>query len=191
MTQTQIDPDFESTVAHAMLDELEAYLKSDIVFWQAASTALGDRMPRVTIGGLLESLLRAEAAGVADAPSMRAALDRIRSRRRDGYLSHAEREARSRLDAWAWYLDDYDRKASDVADYYPNEVRARLKAELLLNGLEEEHRGQAERARAGQLDARVRASFAQGDFVLDERLKPQLPSDRFWWLYGRLPDPDD
>jgi hypothetical protein len=183
---TAIDLDFELTVARAMLAELEEYLASDVLYWQTASNALGDRMPKLTIGGLLEALLYAEAAGAPDAPALRSSLQRIKSGRLYRYLDRAEREARSRLDAWAWYLDDYARSAADAAGYYAREVRARLKAELLLSEVEPHQRGRAERARSKALDERVRAAFAPGEFALDERLKAYLPGDRFWWLYGRL-----
>ena len=186
-----IDVDFEVTVARTMLAELEAYLKSDVVYWQTAPNPLGDRMPKLTIGGLLESLARAEAAGSTAVRSMRTTLESIRSQRPDRYVARAEQEARSRLDAWSWYLDDYARKPVDVAGYYPSEVRARLKAELLLEVLASQRRGQAERHRADALDERVRASFQPGAFVWDDRLKPIFPPDRCWWLYGRLRVPED
>ncbi|HLF25561.1 MAG TPA: hypothetical protein VJG32_04445 [Anaerolineae bacterium] len=186
-----IDADFEMTVARAMLAELEAYLKADVTYWQTAPNALGDRMPKLTIGGLLEALIQAQAAGAAEAQSMRATLELIRMQNLDRYLAHAEQETRSRLDAWNWYLDDYARKPGEVADYYPNEVHARLKAELLLNELEPKQRGRPERERAHVLDERLRLAFTPGALVWDERLKPFFPPDRYWWLYGRLPEPED
>jgi len=181
-----IDVAFETRVARAMLAELEEYLKSDVAFWQAGPNALGDRMPKLTIGGLLEALLRAEAGGAVDAPQVRSMLEAVKARRIDRYLMHAEQETRGRLDAWSGYLNDYDRNPEEAASYYANEVRSRLKAELLLGELEPRARGRAEHARAAALDARVRSSFTPGVFVWDERLKPFLPSERFWWLYGRL-----
>lgn len=190
MSQT-IDVDFEVIVAHAMLGEFEAYLKSDVVYWQTAPNALGDRMPKLTIGGLLESLLRAEAGGSPEARSMRTKLESISSRHLNSYESHAEQEARSRLDSWSWYLDDYARKPVDVAGYYPSEVRARFKAELLIDALAAHSRGKPERSRANTLDERLRASFQTGNFVWDERLKPFCPPDRYWWLYGRLQVPQE
>ncbi|HEY4689252.1 MAG TPA: hypothetical protein VIK33_08060 [Anaerolineae bacterium] len=181
-----IDANFELTVARSMLAELEDYLKSDLTYWQTAPNALGDRMPQLTIGGLLESLLRAEATGASDVPPMRAALQSIQARRLDRVLVHIEHEARSRLNSWAWYLDDQARNPEEAASHYPNEVRARLKAELLLNELERESRGQTERRRAEALDERLRQVFVPGAFVWDERLKPFLPEDQFWWLYGKV-----
>lgn len=185
MMPTSLDADRETTTAQAMLAELDPYLDSDVLFWQTAPNTLGDRMPKLTIGGLLEALIRAEAAGAVAVRSMRATLEMIRTRRRARYLGRAEQEARSRLHTWSGYLDDYARQPADVAGYYANEVRARLKAELLLNELESEKRGHVERARANVLDERLRATFQAGAFVWDERLKPFFPVDRFWWLYGR------
>ena len=186
-----IDVGFEAGVARAMLAELAAYLKSDVAYWQTAPNALGDRMPKLTIGGLLEALVRAEAAGSLEAQSMRAELEPIRSKLLDRYVWHAEQEVGSRLDAWAWYLDDYTRNPADVAAYYPHEVRARFKAELLLEALSSHRREEAARRRAAALDERVRASFQAGAFVWDERLKPFCPPDRYGWLYGRLPASED
>jgi len=184
-----IDVEFELTAARAMLAELEAYLKSEVVFWQTAPNALGDRMPKLTIGGLLEALARAETAGAPGVKSMRAELDEIKAQHLRRYLARAEQEAGSRLDAWSWYLDDYARKPAEVADYYANEVRARLKAEMLLGELQPPS-GQAERARAAALDERVRAAFAPGAFIWDERLRKFFAPERFWWLYGRLRAPE-
>ncbi|MGH2592271.1 MAG: hypothetical protein ACRDGG_02025 [Anaerolineae bacterium] len=179
-----IDVDFEVTTAQAMLAELEAYLQFDVLFWQTAPNALGARMPKMTIGGLLESLVRAEAARAA-VRSMRAMLERIKTQHLDRYLTRAEQEARSRLNTWNGYLDDHARSPADAAAYYANEVRARLKAELLLEELEPQKRGQTERVRANALDERLRAAFQPGEFIWDERLKPFFPADRFWWLNGR------
>ena len=186
MLSKPIDVDFEVAVAQTMLVELEAYLESDVLFWQTAPNPLGDRMPKLTIGGLLESLIRAEAAGSTAARSMRSKLETIKAQHLERYLARAEQETRSRLNTWSEYLDDYARNPADAPSYYPNEIRARLKAELLLDELERERRGRAERLRAAALDERVRSAWKAGAFVWDERVKPFFPPDRFWWLYGRL-----
>jgi hypothetical protein len=181
-----IDVDFELTAAQAMLAEMDEYLKSDVLFWQVTPNALGDRMPKLTIGGLLEALIRAEAGKAAGIPTMRTRLETVKARQHARYLARAEQETRSRLDAWNWYLSDYHRTPGDVAAYYPNEVRSRLKAELLLAELERERRGGAERLRATASDEMMRAAWRPGIFVWDESLKPFFPPERYWWLYGKL-----
>jgi hypothetical protein len=182
---TAIDAAFEESVARAMLNELEAYLKSDVLFWQVDPNELGSRMPQLTIGGLLEALLRAQAAGTAGIESMRVALETIRQRHMVRYLDRAEKEAGSRLNLWSAYLDDYTRDR-DAADYYANEVRTRLKIDLLLNELETERRGLEVRLRIDLLDRRLSGVFMPGEFVWDERLAVWLPKDEYWWLYGSL-----
>lgn len=189
MMARSIDVDFEATAARAMLAELEDYLKSDVVYWQVGPNPLGNRMPKMTIGGLLESLTRAEAAGAAGIDAMRAELEIAKARHHARYLARAEKETHSRLDAWKWYLDDCQRARADAGDYYTNEVRSRLKAELLLGELEAKGQGREVRSRAAALDEVVRAAWAPGEFIWDARLKPFFPPDRFWWLYGRLKQP--
>lgn len=180
-----MDSAFEEGVARAMLNELEAYLKSDVLFWQVDANELGSRMPQLTLGGLLESLLRAQAAGVASVESMRAQLESIKRRHMVRYLDRAEKEMGSRLNLWSAYLDDYARDR-DAADYYPNEVRTRLKIDLLLGEMEAERHGAQAQVRIDMLDQRLRSVFVPGEFVWDERLAVLLPEDRYWWLYGRL-----
>lgn len=181
-----IDVDFEVKAAQAMLAEMDEYLKSGVLFWQVAPNGLGDHMPKLTIGGLLEALIRAEAGGAPGVSAMCAQLEASKARQIVRYLARAEQETRSRLDAWNWYLSDYHRTPGDVAAYYPNEVRSRLKAELLLSELERERRGGAERLRAAAADEMLRPSWKPGSFIWDESLKPFFPPDRYWWLYGKL-----
>ena len=181
-----IDGVFEKAVAGAMLKEFEDYLESDVLFWKVEPNKLGQRMPQLTVSGLLESLLRTEAASGDALSSMHLELERLKRRHLAKYLSRVEQEVGSRLNVWKGYLDDYARDPRDAVSYYPNEVRMRLKAELLLAELEPERRGAEARARANRLDERMHVVFEVGDFVWDERLKSFLPPERYWWLYGRL-----
>jgi hypothetical protein len=151
-------------------------------------------MPQLTIGGLLEALVRAEAAQADLTPDQHAALpairqqhDRIRDDRPVAYASKAMREFNSRLDAWTTYLDDAQRKPANVTAYYPHEVRARAKAQLLAQALGRDLPAVA-RARLSRLDARLLPMLQPGAFVWDERLKTAFPQDTCWWLYGRLID---
>jgi len=195
MTIPKLDAPTDWTIARCMTDELEAYLKADVLYWTIApDNPLGTRMPQLTIGGLLEALVRAEAAQADLTPDQHTALpairqqhDRIRDDRPVAYANKAGREFNSRLDAWNTYLDDAQRKPATVAAYYAHEVRARAKAHLLAQALGRDLTAVA-RARLSRLDARLLPMLQPGAFVWDERLKAVFPQDTCWWLYGHLID---
>jgi len=195
MTIPKLDALTDWTIARCMTDELEAYLKSDVLYWAiTASNPLGTKMPQLTIGGLLEALVRAEAAQTdltadqqAALPALRQQHDRIRSDRPVAYAGKAVREFNSRLDAWNTFLDDAQRKPADVAGYYPHEVRTRAKAHLLAQTLGADLPA-ANRARLSRLDARLLPMLQPGAFVWDARLTAAFPQDACWWLYGHLID---
>jgi hypothetical protein len=195
MTIPKLDAPTDWTIARWMTDELEAYLKADVLYWTiAGNNPLGTRMPQLTIGGLLEALVRAEAAQAdltADQhtalPAIRQQHDQIRADRPVAYANKAMREFNSRLDAWNTYLDDAQRKPANVTAYYPHEVRARAKAQLLAQALGRDLPA-TNRARLSRLDARLLPMLQPGAFVWDERLKAVFPQDTCWWLYGHLID---
>ena len=195
MTIPGLDAHTDWTIARCMTDELDAYLKSDVLYWAVApNNPLGTKMPQLTIGGLLEALVRAEAAQAdlasdqqATLPAIRQQHDRIRADHPVAYANKALREFNSRLDAWNTYLDDAQRKPANVAAYYPHEVRARAKAQLLAQALGRDLPA-ATRARLSRLDARLLPMLHPGAFVWDPRLQAAFPQDTCWWLYGRLID---
>ncbi len=195
MTIPKLDAQTEWTIARWMADELEAYLKADVLYWTiASSNPLGAQMPQLTIGGLLEAIVRAEAARADLTPDQAAALpairqqhDRIRDDRPVAYANKATREINSRLDVWNNYLDDAQRKPADVAAYYPHEVRTRAKAHLLAQALDADL-PKAAATRLTHLDARLRGLLQPGEFVWDARLQTAFPKGRCWWLYGHIED---
>src|SRR5512147_1247189 len=195
MSVPKLDAVTDFTIARTFAAELEAYLKADVLHWPVThAQPLGDKMPQMTIGGLLEALVRAEAAQDDLTPdqrvelrSIRAEHDRLRADRPVAYGNKAAREINSRLDAWSQYLDDATRKPADVAAYYPHEVRARAKAYLLAQTLGADL-PQNLRQRLALLDTRLRPLFKAGDFVWDNRLKSAFPENPCWWLYGHVRD---
>lgn len=194
MSTPRLHGETEFIIARAMADELEAYLKSDVLFWPLPpNNPLGDKMPQLTIGGLLEALVRAEAAADELSADQRAALsaikqqhDRIRADHPVAYEQHAVREVHSRLNTWATFMDDATRRPNDLA-YYAHEVRARAKIYLLAQVL-----GAAlpiaEKRRINELDARLYEMWEPGAFVWDPRLQAAFPQEACWWLYGRWPE---
>ena len=193
MNTPKLDGIFELTVSHWMANDLENYLPSEVLYWQISlANPLGNRMPQLTIGGLLEALLRAQAAidelSAAQRSDLQAARlkhDQIRNKYTAHYLVKATREINSRLDAWGSYLDEATHQPGDVAIYYPQEVRARAKADLLAQALGH-HLPAATEQCLTTLDSRLHSVFQPGVFIWDPRLQAAFPADHGWWLYGTL-----
>lgn len=192
MPVPKLDGPTEYTIAQAMMAELIDYLKADVVYWRVAPTRLGDKMPPLTIGGLLEATARATAAAADLTPDQltqlngfTARFDQIRATHPVALAARAMRELNSRLDAWSTYIDDVTRLPGDAAPYYPQEVRARAKAQLLARALDQ-NLPAAALQRINSLDARLRRSWATGAFVWDDRLQAVFPAASCWWLYGHV-----
>jgi hypothetical protein len=195
MGSKSFDPTADLAACRAMTEEFEAYLKSDVLYWQMdASRPGGHQLPKLTVSGFLERAMRLRAAPLT--PAQRAALDeatrrfeQARDAHHSRYLTRVVHDLRGRLDAWEWFLDDYTKRPNEEALYYPAQAHTRLAAELLLDEL----KGRPDVAefahRLVGLDERLRAYWLDGAFVWHESLSHAFPKDRFWWLYGRLKQP--
>jgi hypothetical protein len=191
----EFDPTADLAACQAMAEEFEAYLQSDVLYWQMSATRPGgSQLPKLTIGGFLERARRLQAAPLT--PAQRAALDKaVRQFERERqahhvrYMMHALHDLRGRLDAWAWFLDDYASRPNDEAPYYPAQARTRLAIALLLNELAGSPDAAELERRLAMLDRRLRANWIGGAFVWHPALAHAFPPDPFWWLYGRLNQP--
>ncbi len=191
----EFDPTADLAACQAMAGEFEAYLHSDVLYWQMDATRPGgSQLPKLTVGGFLERARRLQAAPLTSA--QRAVLDKAvrqfdlaRQAHHARYMTRALHDLRGRLDAWAWFLDDYAKRPNDEAPYYPAQAHMRLAIALLLDELAGSP-GVAElERRLAVLDRRLRADWIEGPFVWHPALAHAFPSDLFWWLYGRLDQP--
>jgi hypothetical protein len=182
-----LDGSTELIVAQCMARDLEAYLKSDIVYWNVAEpNPLGSRMPELTIGALLEALVRAEAGGAAAAEvaAARAQHDRIRAAHAALYTRKALHELHSRLGAWQKTLESADRKTDF---YYVQDIHLRAKVYLLEQALGAAVPIELQQQRE-RLDQDLFEIFIPGEFIWDSRLSAAFPQKPCWWLYGHLLD---
>lgn len=191
MTQA-FDPAGELTACQAMADEFDAYLTSDVLYWQMdASRPAGDQLPKLTVSGFLERACRLRAAPLTS--SQRLVLDesvrrfeQARDRQPARYVARVVHDLRGRLDAWQWFLDDYAKQPEEQAPYFPAQAHTRLAIELLVAELENHPEAAEFARRLSALDERLRADWINGAFVWHTSLAPGFPRERFWWLYGRL-----
>jgi len=195
----EITRDLEQLIARdaalcaAMAEDLDDYLKSNELFWEPNRRRPGGPdLPKLTLGGLLLALRRLETLREHLTPDQSHALTRARREMdyqkrqwRTRYQTKLARDLRSRLDAWAWYLDDCKQQGEAVTAHYTRQVETRAKADLLLDEAGEIGLDVAElRQRQVALDERLRADFHSGDFCWAGELAAGFPVDRFWYLYG-------
>jgi hypothetical protein len=187
-------------LCRAMTDELEDYLKSDVLFWEPnRNRPGGELLPKLTPGGFLLALrhlrtlqgrLRIEQIDALERAEQTLAKQKSQWRLR--YGPKLARDLRSRLDTWDWYLEDLEKRPESAVIHYPREVETRAKIDLLLRDAHQiEWDADKKQQRLAALDERLRACFVPGDFCWLEALAPGFPRDRFWYLWGRPQDECD
>ena len=184
----------------AMIEDMEAYLKSKVLFWEPNRGRVGGEvLSKLTFGRLLlaqrrletlrERLNRAQEQMLAQVVQMLALNKR---HWRSSYQDKLARDLRSCLNSWAWYLDDFERLEETPPAHYARQVENRVKAELLLQEVADiDLVVQKSRQRQRVLDAQLRADFVKGDFCWPAPLAPGFPQERFWYLWGRLEKEQD
>jgi hypothetical protein len=195
MGSKEFNPTPDLIACQAMAAEFETYLESDVLYWQMDALRPGsDQLPKLTVGGFLERTWRLQAAPLST--PQRAMLDEairkfesVRDAHRSRYVSRVLHDLRGRLDAWAWFLDDYAKQPNEEAPYYPTRAHTRLAIQLLLEEVTEDSATEFTR-RLLVLDQRLRADWIDGPFVWHMALAHTFPRERFWWLYGRLKQPE-
>ncbi len=185
-------PDYNLSLANAMLDELEPYLLSTELFWPLEHrVARGmPRFPRLTLGGILLTIDELTAQEGEMTSSQAAAWLQIRSlfahnqvKWEVGIEQKAVRELHSRLNLWRAYLTDLEEK-KEGPENYVHEVRQRVMFQRLLDPASKHPEVELLSASAQSLDSKLRAYFITGPFIWDERLERLYPPPAFWYLYG-------
>ncbi|MBN1666845.1 MAG: hypothetical protein JW862_07140 [Anaerolineales bacterium] len=176
----------------AALGQLRDYLLSEQLFGPLSiSPPSGGEYPYLTLGGLLLAMKRLEAWSTAQAHAVALQkieneLETLQTRWRVAWGRKASWEFRSRLKQWETYLNEYRQQPEKQAPYYRSEVRWRVILELLRPSASELEPAYLEML--GGLDL-ILKSYLQGDrFTWQAGLRNAFPPQRFWFLYGQLPD---
>ncbi len=192
-----IDQLIERDVAlcRAMVTEIEDYLRSNVLFWEPnRSLAGGEQLPKLTLGGLLLAMRRLETLRRRLEPSQEKALNQAgdsliaeRSAWPGRYGAKLDRDLQSKLDTWAWYLDDCQQRGESAIAHYPHQVADRVKIDLLLEEADEVGlEAASKRAKLAVMDKWLRTHFQPGDFCWPPALRPGFDSNRFWYLWGEI-----
>jgi len=175
----------DKTFFRSGVQELEAYLLSEELFWPLTGS---EALPRLTLGGLLlaekrldvrplPARTRQEFSGFVEQ------LKSTRSRWRAAWERKTIREVRPRFVQWRNYLEEYRQAPDALAGDYPEQVHARVVLHLLgmeLSQLPSEY------TPLRALDDLLQAYFMPGRFAWDSDLAPAFPPAPYWFLYGKL-----
>lgn len=176
-------------IMSAMLEDMGAYLDSDVRFWPLSRADL----PALTLGGYLlreqrllamRDRISSEQQGQLNA--ITAAFDQLLAERVIRFEQKAAGEIQARLRQWEAYLKDIDRGTADQATNYATAVEARVMLAVLIERLSlppYQTDGRTLQSLA-LLDSRLRTSFVRGPFVWADTWEPAYPSAPFWYLYG-------
>ena len=173
------------TFVQAGATDLEAYLLSDILYWQLQAAA-GEQ--KFTLGGMLLGLLQISAMDEAgretvDLIPVRAMIDKAKLEHRAAWEKKARQETAARIRLWKTYLEDYRQSPDEMAAYYPREVKWRVMIQLLLK---EVPISVEQSGLLSELDRMVQSNWLPGDFTWEPYLVPVMPAQEYWFLYGRL-----
>jgi hypothetical protein len=178
----------------AMSEALQDYLLDDRLFKTiTVSSPAGDRLIKMTIGGMLERLEELESQGAASqaVAQAREALERAKRSQPDRFYERLGREAKSYADSWNWFLQNCWEGAARCRSDYAQEVPIRLRLEQILAESGEHQELAESRRRVRTLDERLRSIWEEEDEPLLGN-RDRFPRDPYWWLYGRpQPQPDN
>ena len=181
--------DKDWVLVRAAVDELEAYLLSNTLYWPVAGasarTAAGD-VPRLTVGNLLLSLKRLtggswQADRKQELESIHQQVDAMRSRWQVHWEKKAVEEYHSRLPRWQQFVQEMNRPVTPSRHEYAYQVRLRVILDLLANEIGDQL--ELERSGLSHLDQLLRRRLVSDEFVWDSSLREQFPAEAFWYLY--------
>ena len=174
---------FTADELSAMVEQLEAYVRSDASF-RAIVVEAGGGTHRVTL--TLGVLLQAAASADSGLDTSRASnfVKAVREEYPDEWSHKLVRELRSATNLWCARIDDLEQ--GDGGGSWANEAMRRTRAERLIE--EAELVGvdiSDQRARIEACDRRAKRFVSPAPFALDETLMEQHPRSRYWWLFAR------
>lgn len=187
-------PEYNLTLARAILEQLEPFLHTDDAFWPLSVRPPhpGVPFPQLSLGVLLLTLDELNAVEMDVEPATRSAiqsvereLDRITQKWTVAVEGKALSEASQRLSVWRAYLQDTRDGRTDQADYR-QEVKQRVILGRLLGLARSSPDGQDAVVALLELDEELRSLFAPGGFIWDARLERIYPQAEFWFLYGGI-----
>jgi len=144
----------------------------------------------LTLGTLLLFLHQAEALSTdseskTELSRSKTDIELIRTKWQAHWRRKAEAEFSARIKLWRDFLQEYRKDPEGNFDRYEYEVTRRVMLEWLAQESSSLKRPELEMLKS--LDLLLKSLIVLGDFIWDQKLKPEFPEEVFWYLYGKLP----
>jgi len=179
------------TVLAAMVEEMAAYLRSDVLFWPMMKSGL----PKLTLGGYLmrqnrllalrELLLAGEQEQLDTAVSQ---FNHILVEKIVRLEQKAHQELEARIRQWGEYLKDLQWERAAAMAGYGSAVETRVMMTAVTKKLQLPPYQLNPRItkQIRLLDDNLRRRWQSGPFIWPEEWQLAYPEDVYWWLYGRV-----
>jgi hypothetical protein len=190
-------------VLEAMVEAMPRFLASSELT-RVVLVRLAGRLerPAMSLGRVLELLHELEfrardgAAESVSTPDLSDRLARLRAQiaaarlmEREGHARHLQREIKSGVEAWQWFLESCQPAGPECRESLEAEVRRRARLVFLASEAQAAKADafpEALRRRLEQLDARFEELSDPGPFLGREGEAGAYPEPRFPWLYRAL-----
>lgn len=183
-------PEYNLVFLETCLEELETYLLQAELFWPVTTPA-GVRPPfqRMTIANILLAFNELEAqgdelelVGHSRSAKVSARWEALEVKWQVAIENKAIAEMGARLNLWSAFALDLEEGRGSGTNY-AQEVRQRVRIELLRTLLHTTGLPEGLLARLETVDGRIQALTVPAEFVWDPALEPIYPPDRHPFLY--------
>ena len=176
-------------VIKAMVDDMEDYLNSDVLFWPLQEAGY----PRLTLGGYLmreyRLLALRDLLNKAEGNQLSAIVDSFLQIAAGGVVrleQKAGQELGARIRQWQQRVEEFKVGVDVSAAYYSTDAQIRVMIAVLIQKF------QSPPYRLDPLlldqvaaeDKRLQKLWHAGEFIWPAEWLPAYPEHLYWWLYG-------
>ena len=192
MAELNYSIDLDLKEVKEMINNLVPYIYEDELYGRintdSARLTPGSILLRLRRLGTLRTQMNATQA--AQFEKLNTKNEAVRKEWGVAYGKKMVKEAESRLRDLQTYIKECKEDQKLCANAYnPEALRRTIIAELMA-ALSPDIDSSALKTSINSVDSGLRRNIREAPFIWAQSLQPAYPQDKFWWLYGRPPQPD-